>query len=122
MDSLLKNGDYVLQNGEPQTITDADALLQSLYISVVVPKGSFSLNKKLGSNSFKLKPAKFGDLLEFKFKFERILRGVLLDFDDIQLQNIRYITTDDKVKVKLDLFIEEEEKRELDFEFERSVD
>ncbi|GHV30790.1 hypothetical protein FACS189481_5430 [Clostridia bacterium] len=118
MDSLLRDGDYVLLGDEPQTIVDADALLQSLYISITVPKGSFCLNKELGSNSFKLKPAKSGDLIKFKFEFERILRKALFDFDDVHLQSIRYITTDDKVKVKLDLLIEKE-KRELDFEFER---
>ncbi|GHU86572.1 hypothetical protein FACS1894198_6750 [Clostridia bacterium] len=121
MDSLLRDGDYILQEKEPQTIVDIDALLQSLYISVVVPKGSFSLNKRLGSNAFKLKPAKSGDLLKFKFEFDRVLRGVLLDFDDVQLQSIKYITEDDKAKVKLELLVEKE-KRELDFEFERRVD
>jgi hypothetical protein len=113
MDSRLQNGDYVLEGTGIQTIVDVDALIQSLYLSLVIPRGSFSLNEELGSNILKLKA---GALKNFKFEFERILREVFFDFNDVMLQRIRYVDEEERITAQIDVLVDEE-VRTLDFEF-----
>jgi hypothetical protein len=117
MDSKLENGDYVLEGEGLQTICDVDALIQSLYLSLVIPKGSFALNKELGSDIFELRATPFEN---FKFEFERILREVLLDFDDVLLQEVEYVDEEGRIVAKINVLVDDE-RRTLDFEFKKGV-
>jgi hypothetical protein len=79
----------------------------------MVPRGSFSLNKSLGSNLKRWK----GGLTSFKFEFERTLRNILLNYDDVYSIPVEYVKEDGKIEVKLKVFVAGE-ARTLNLEFE----
>jgi hypothetical protein len=109
MDSLLVDGDFARDVDGLKTITGADAVKQSLYFALVTPKGSFVLNRELGSELPK-------NLTLFKFEFARTIKRILLNYNDVFLSGVEYGTQDGRIKVRLVVLVGEE-TRDLDLDF-----
>jgi hypothetical protein len=65
MDALIKNGDFALDQGKrPMAIKGIEELIQRALFRLMIPKGSFELDKSLGSELYRLKYAINGDIDE----------------------------------------------------------
>lgn len=63
VDTKLENGDFAVDGrGLPFFIDEIEEILQRAYIRLKVPKGSFVLDKELGSTLYKLKELSDKDL------------------------------------------------------------
>lgn len=104
-DTLLHNGDFVRNPfGHPVTLNGYNELLQQILIRLSIKKGSFELDKELGSNIYRLKSANSTILNNEALIYAR---EALMAMENIQVisADVEMLNTDSAivtVRVKLD--------------------
>lgn len=97
-------------------MVDIETIINNIYIAILLPKGSFELNKNLGSE---LPNLDFNtDALElFNVKFSKIIKEVLSNFDNVRYKDLKIDIEHKIVIVEVEILLEKGIKtRELKFQ------
>jgi phage baseplate assembly protein W len=95
MQALIRNGDFVLDNNNHIiNISGIDEIVQEILLSLMIPKGSFFLDKNLGSNLYNLKFACNSDINQ---EVSIIIGKALENFADVSVCNFECSLSDEKI-------------------------
>lgn len=95
---------------------DIETIVNNIYIAILVPKGSFELNQKLGSELPNL-DFNTDDLELFNVKFSKIVKEALNKFDNVRYKNLKIDIEHKIVIVEVEILLEKEMKtREIKFQ------
>ena len=95
---------------------DIETIVNNIYIAILVPKGSFELNQKLGSELPNL-DFNTDDLELFNVKFSKIVKEALNKFDNVRYKNLKIDIEHKIVIVEVEILLEKEIKtREIKFQ------
>lgn len=95
---------------------DIETIVNNIYIAILVPKGSFELNQKLGSELPNL-DFNTDDLELFNVKFSKIVKEALNKFDNVRYKNLKIDIEHKIVIVEVEILLEKGIKtRELKFQ------
>lgn len=67
---------------------DIETIINNIYVAILLPKGSFELNKNLGSELPNL-DFNTDDLELFNIKFSKIVKETLNDFDNVSYKSLK---------------------------------
>lgn len=101
MDTAVYNGEFTLDSrGMPYSITGLAELLQRVYISLKVKRGSFIYSRNLGCEPGDVHQAE--DALHSRA--ELLAREATADIPQAALSNLRAsVTVDEKIKISFDI-------------------
>ena len=69
-------------------MVDIETIINNIYIAILLPKGSFELNKNLGSELPNL-DFNTDDMELFNIKFSKIVKEALNNFDNVSYKNLK---------------------------------
>ena len=97
-------------------MVDIETIINNIYIAILLPKGSFELNKNLGSELPNL-DFNTDDLELFNIKFSKIVKEALNNFDNVRYKNLKIDIEHRIVTLQVAVLLEKELKtRELKFQ------
>ncbi|MBQ3876215.1 MAG: hypothetical protein II796_01625 [Oscillospiraceae bacterium] len=88
---------------------DIETIVDNIYIAMLLPKGSFELDKNFGSELPNL-DFNTGDLELFNIKFSKIVKETLNDFDNVSYKSLKTDVEHKIVIVEVEILLEKETK------------
>lgn len=95
---------------------DIETIINNIYIAILLPKGSFELNKNLGSELPHL-DFNTDDLELFSIKFSKIVKEILNNFDNVSYKSLKIDAEHKIVTIEIEILLEKATKiQELKFQ------